>query len=84
MRPPSIESQVSLASISLMDHAEKGQRYARIFRKAGTFLGKGNIARAIEVLKEGIEIARSLGDESMARRFEEDLRRAEQSSGDSH
>lgn len=61
-----------------MDHAEKGQRYARIFRKAGTFLGKGNIARAAEALKEGIELARSLGDEAMARRFEEDLKRAEQ------
>jgi Tfp pilus assembly protein PilF len=64
-----------------MDHAEKGQRYARIFRKAGTFLGKGNIARAAEVLKEGIELARSLGDEAMARRFEEDLRRAEEQGG---
>ncbi len=62
-----------------MDHAEKGQRYARIFRKAGTFLGKGNRARAVAALKEGIELARKLGDETMARRFEEDLKRAEQS-----
>jgi hypothetical protein len=52
-----------------MDPAEKGQRYARIFRKAGTFLGKGNIARAIEVLKEGQALASTLGDTRMAERF---------------
>ena len=44
-----------------MDAAAKGERYARIFRKAGTFIGKGNIARAIEVLKQGRELADSLG-----------------------
>jgi hypothetical protein len=52
-----------------MDAAEKGQRYARAFRKAGAFLGKGNIARAVEALKEGRELAVSLGDHTMARRF---------------
>jgi hypothetical protein len=49
--------------------SEKGQRYARIFRKAGIFLGKGNIARAVDVLKEGQSLAEQLGDSSMARRF---------------
>jgi hypothetical protein len=49
--------------------SEKGQRYARIFRKAGTFLGKGNIARAVDVLKEGQSLAEQLGDSAMARRF---------------
>ena len=29
-----------------MNAAEKGERYARIFRKAGVFLGKGEIPRA--------------------------------------
>ena len=52
-----------------MNASEKGQRYARIFRKAGIFLGKGNIARAVEVLKEGESLAEQLGDGSMARRF---------------
>ena len=52
-----------------MDGADKGQRYARIFRKAGTFLGKGNITRAVEVLKEGQVLAEQLGDATMAQRF---------------
>lgn len=52
-----------------MDTAEKGQRYARAFRKAGTFLGKGNIARAVETLKQGRALAEELGDHQMARRF---------------
>jgi hypothetical protein len=52
-----------------MNASEKGQRYARIFRKAGIFLGKGNIARAVDVLKEGQLLAEQLGDSSMARRF---------------
>jgi hypothetical protein len=59
-----------------MDPAEKGQRYARIFRKAGTFLGKGNIARAIETLKEGQALATSLGDHQMARRFAAEIEAA--------
>ncbi|HKN01470.1 MAG TPA: hypothetical protein VJX23_13210 [Candidatus Binataceae bacterium] len=52
-----------------MAAAEKGQRYARIFRKAGTFLGKGNIARAVRALKEGQALADELGDRAMAQRF---------------
>ena len=60
-----------------MDAAERGERYARIFRKAGTFLGKGNIARAAEVFKEGVELARSLGDARMAERFQAEIDRAQ-------
>ncbi len=56
-----------------MDPAEKGQRYARIFRKAGTFLGKGNIARAVEVLKQGQLLAEELGDRRMAERFAQEI-----------
>ncbi len=52
-----------------MDPAEKGRRYARIFRKAGTFLAKGNIARAIDTLQEGRALAEELGDRTMATRF---------------
>ena len=60
-----------------MDAAEKGQRYARIFRKAGTFLSKGNIARAVETLKEGEALAESEGDRGMARRFADEIARAQ-------
>ena len=56
-----------------MDNAQKAERYARIFRKAGTFIGKGNIARAVETLKEGRELAESLGDATMAKRFAREL-----------
>jgi hypothetical protein len=59
-----------------MDAAEKGQGYARIFRKAGTFIGKGNIARAIETLKEGQALAESLGDTGMAKRFAREIENA--------
>jgi len=55
--------------------AAKGERYARLFRKVGTFIGKGNIARAIEVLKQGQELAQSQGDVAMARRFGEEIER---------
>jgi hypothetical protein len=55
--------------------AAKGERYARLFRKAGTFIGKGNLARAIEVLKEGVELAGANGDAAMARRFGDEIER---------
>ncbi len=55
--------------------AAKGERYARIFRKAGTYIGKGNIARAIEALKEGQQLAQALGDQAMARRFADEIAR---------
>lgn len=60
-----------------MNAAEKGERYARIFRKAGTFLGKGNIARAVEVLKEGVELAKAQGDTRMAERFQAEIGHAQ-------
>ena len=59
-----------------MDNAEKGARYARLFRKAGVLLGKGSIARAIEVLEEGRELAERWGDGAMARRFTAEIVRA--------
>jgi len=64
-----------------MDAAEKGERYARIFRKAGTFLAKGNIARAVEVFKEGVVFAHAQGDGKMAERFQGEIDRAQASSG---
>jgi hypothetical protein len=58
-----------------MDQAEKGERYARMFRKAGVFLGKSNIARAVEILKEGEALARTLGDARMAKLFADEIAR---------
>ncbi|HKV56457.1 MAG TPA: hypothetical protein VJN94_17620 [Candidatus Binataceae bacterium] len=52
-----------------MEAAEKGARYARVFRKAGALLGKGRIARAVEVLEQGKALAEGWGDAGMARRF---------------
>ena len=62
-----------------MTPAEKGERYARIFRKAGALLGNGNIARAVEVFKEGVELADALGDTKMAKRFQAEIDRAHSS-----
>jgi hypothetical protein len=59
-----------------MDAVEKGARYARVFRKAGVLLGKGSIARAIEVLEEGKSLAEEWGDAGMARRFAGEIVRA--------
>ena len=55
--------------------AAKGERYARLFRKAGTFIGKDNIARAIQALKEGQDLAHGNGDLAMARRFADEIER---------
>jgi hypothetical protein len=55
--------------MDVMNAAEKGERYARIFRKAGVFLGKGQISRAVEALNDGKKIAELEGDSKMAERF---------------
>ncbi len=55
--------------MAVMNAAEKGERYARIFRKAGVLLGKGEIARALEALNDGKKIAEREGDSKMAERF---------------
>lgn len=52
-----------------MNAAAKGELYARIFRKVGVFLGKGETARAIKELNEGTKIAERNGDRKMAARF---------------
>ena len=59
-----------------MTPAEKGHRYSKIFRKAGNLLSKGNIARAIDVLKEGEVLAKEMGDLGMARQFAAEIERA--------
>jgi hypothetical protein len=60
-----------------MTPAEKGQRYSKVFRKAGNLLSKGKIARAIEVLKEGEALATQMGDLGMARQFAAEAERAQ-------
>jgi len=59
-----------------MDSADQGERYARIFRKAGVYLAKGNLARALEVLKEGCDLAEREGHPKMARLFAAEIERA--------
>jgi excinuclease UvrABC nuclease subunit len=58
-----------------MNAAEKGQLYARIFRKVGVFIGKGETARAIKELDEGMKIAERNGDSKMAARFADEIAR---------
>ena len=58
-----------------MTPAEKGHRYSKIFRKAGNLLSKGNIARAIDVLKQGKLLATEMGDLGMARQFAAEIER---------
>jgi hypothetical protein len=56
-----------------MNAAEKGELYARIFRKVGVYLGKGEIQRALKELDEGMKIAESNGDSKMAERFAQEI-----------
>jgi len=58
-----------------MTPAEKGQRYSKIFRKAGNLLSKGNLERAVDVLKEGEVLATEMGDLTMARQFAAEIER---------
>jgi hypothetical protein len=59
-----------------MNAAEKGELYARIFRKVGVYLGKGEIARALTELNEGMKIAERNGDSKMAARFAQEIANA--------
>ncbi len=61
---------------SVMDSSAKGERYARIFRKAGVYLAKGNVARALEVLQEGRDLAEREGHPKMARLLTAEMERA--------
>ena len=68
-----IVSQVSSLEFTVMNAAEKGELYARIFRKVGVFLGKGEIPRALKELNEGMKIAERNGDSKMAARFAQEI-----------
>jgi len=69
IEPSRIVSRVSLLEFDVMNAAEKGELYARIFRKIGVYLGKGEIPRALKELDEGMKIAERNGDSKMAARF---------------
>ena len=56
-----------------MNAAEKGELYARIFRKVGVYLGKGEFPRALKELDEGMKIAERNGDSKMAARFAQEI-----------
>ena len=56
-----------------MNAAEKGELYARIFRKVGVCLGKEEIPRALKELNEGMKIAERNGDSKMAARFAQEI-----------
>jgi hypothetical protein len=56
-----------------MNAAEKGELYARIFRKVGVYLGKGEIPRALKELDEGMKIAERNGDSKMAERLANEI-----------
>ena len=58
-----------MLEFDVMNAAEKGELYARIFRKIGVYLGKGEIPRALRELDEGMKIAERNGDSKMAARF---------------
>ena len=59
-----------MLEFDVMNAAEKGELYSRIFRKVGVFLGKGEIPRALKELDEGMKIAERNGDSKMAARFQ--------------
>jgi hypothetical protein len=58
-----------------MNSAEKGELYARVFRKVGVYLGKGEIPRALKELNEGMKLAERNSDGSMAARFAAEIAR---------
>jgi hypothetical protein len=58
-----------------MNAAEKGELYARIFRKVGVYLGKGETPRALKELDEGMKVAERNGDSKMAGRFADEIAR---------
>jgi hypothetical protein len=49
------------------------ERFGRLFRKAGVFLGKGQIQEALHVLREGEALATALGDEQRLALFREEI-----------
>ena len=53
------------------------ERFSRLFRKAGVFLGKGQFAEALAVFREGEALALSLGDEKRLALFRDEIVRCQ-------
>ena len=51
-----------------------GKQYSRLFRKAGVFLRKGQVAEAIGVFEEGEKLAKELGDEEIVALFAQEIK----------
>ncbi|MGE0680125.1 MAG: hypothetical protein AB7P69_04310 [Candidatus Binatia bacterium] len=51
------------------------ERFSRLFRKAGVFLGKGQFPEALKVFREGEALALTLGDERRLALFREEIAR---------
>lgn len=51
------------------------ERFSRLFRKAGVFLGKGQFAEALVAFREGEALALALGDEPRLALFREEIAR---------
>jgi hypothetical protein len=63
-----------VAELPLKSAAE---RFSRLFRKAGVFLGKGQTQEALAVLREGEALARELRDEERLALFREEITQCE-------
>lgn len=61
-----------MAEVSLKTPTE---RFSRLFRKAGAFLGKGQFPEALAVFREGEALALSVGDEQRLALFREEIAR---------
>lgn len=53
----------------------KGKQYSMFIRRAGLAWGKGDLAKAIAALEDGIALATANGDTEVVRVFQQDLAR---------
>lgn len=49
------------------------ERFSRLFRKAGVFLGKGQFTQALVVFREGEALALALDDQARLALFREEI-----------
>jgi hypothetical protein len=54
------------------------ERFSRLFRKAGVFLGKGQFQEALSIFREGEILALSLSDERRLALFREEIARCQE------
>lgn len=53
----------------------KGKQYSMFIRRAGLAWGKGDLAKAIAALEDGLTLATANGDTEVVRVFQQDLAR---------